>query len=60
MRQNSDVSVQTLLQKCQQAFTRSSLTVSELNRKPVNQSVRSWPEMFKAAAGCKLKVDVMQ
>lgn len=46
--------------KRQQAFTHSSLTVSELNRKPVNLSVRLWPEMFQAVAGCKLKVYVMQ
>ena len=47
--------------KCESHFlTRQSDGVCELNRKSVNQSVRSWPEMFKAAAGCKLKVYVMQ
>lgn len=39
------------LWKCQRAFRYSSLPASQLNRQPLNQLVRSWPEMFKAAAG---------
>lgn len=47
--------------KCQQASTQPpDVTVSELSRQPVNQSARSWLEMFKPAIGCKLKVYVMQ